>query len=69
MPTRNRCASRPSSIWQYLSSTPLAAAAADLEEHDPASLERDVVTQWEKFPNEDALILELDVVTATARKN
>jgi SAM-dependent methyltransferase len=56
-------------LWQYVSSTPLAAAAARLDEHDRASLERDVVAEWERFMKGGALILELDVVTATARKN
>jgi ubiquinone/menaquinone biosynthesis C-methylase UbiE len=55
-------------LWQYVSSTPLAAATASLDEHDRASLERDVVAQWERFTSDGALILELDVVTATARR-
>ena len=54
-------------LWQYVSSTPLAAAAAGLDEHDRASLERRVAAQWERFADDGALILELDVVTATAR--
>jgi hypothetical protein len=52
-----------------VSSTPLAAAAARLDERDRASLERDVVAGWERFKKGGALILELDVVTATARKS
>ena len=55
-------------LWQYVSSTPLAAAAAGLDEHKRASLERDVAGQWEGFTNGSALFLELDVITATARR-
>jgi ubiquinone/menaquinone biosynthesis C-methylase UbiE len=54
-------------LWQYVSSTPLAASAAGLNDDRRASLERDVVAQWESFTNDGALILELDIVTATAR--
>ena len=54
-------------LWQYVASTPLAAAGAGLDEHDRASLERQVASQWERFVDDGALILELDVVTASAR--
>lgn len=56
-------------LWQYVWSTPLATALAGLDERDRASLERDVVAQWETFTDDGALVLELDVVVATARGN
>jgi ubiquinone/menaquinone biosynthesis C-methylase UbiE len=55
-------------LWQYVASTPLAAAVAGLDEQARASLERDVTAQWKRFTNDAALGLDLDVVTATARK-
>jgi hypothetical protein len=55
-------------LWQYVGSTRLAAAATGLEEHDRASLERHVAAQWDRFADDGALILELDVVTTTARR-
>ena len=54
-------------LWQYVSSTPLAPAVAGLDEHDRTSLERDVAAEWERFTDDGALVLELDVVTASAR--
>lgn len=56
-------------LWQYVSSTPLATAVAGLDDHDRAALEREVVAQWKTFTDDGTLLLELDVVVATARKN
>lgn len=55
-------------LWQYTSSTPLAAAVAHLDEDRRASIERDVVARWEGFVDDRALVLEVRVVVATARK-
>jgi hypothetical protein len=54
-------------LWQYVRSTPLAAAAAEAGEAARAALERDITTRWEPFAHEDRLTLELRVVTASAR--
>jgi ubiquinone/menaquinone biosynthesis C-methylase UbiE len=54
-------------LWQYVSGTPLAAAAAEAGEAARAALERDIAARWEPFAHEDRLTLELRVVTASAR--
>lgn len=56
-------------LWQYLSSTPLAPAVAGLDQQHRSSLQQDVVVQWESFTKDGALMLELDLVLATATKN
>jgi ubiquinone/menaquinone biosynthesis C-methylase UbiE len=53
-------------LWQYVHSTPLAAAAAGAGEAARAALERDIVTRWKPFTHDDRLMLELRVVTAAA---
>src|SRR5215208_1955697 len=54
-------------LWQYLHSTPLAAAVAELDGGRRAAFAREVVAQWERFVEHDALILLLRVITASAR--
>jgi ubiquinone/menaquinone biosynthesis C-methylase UbiE len=54
-------------LWQYVHSTPLAAALAQVDHGSRAALERDVVTHWEPFADDDGLMLQLGVVVATAR--
>ena len=54
-------------LWQYLCSTPLAAAVAAAGEAAQAALERDIAERWQPFAHEDGLTLELRVVTASAR--
>jgi SAM-dependent methyltransferase len=54
-------------LWQYVYSTPLAAAATELDHERRAELASEVVSQWEPFVERDALILPLRVVIATAR--
>jgi ubiquinone/menaquinone biosynthesis C-methylase UbiE len=54
-------------LWQYVRSTPLAAAAAEAGQAARAALERDIAARWEPFAHEDGLMLELRVVTASAR--
>ena len=55
-------------LWQYVSSTPLITAVAGLDARDRASLERDVVARWDPFTDDRGLILELEIITATAHK-
>jgi SAM-dependent methyltransferase len=55
-------------LWQYVSSTPLITAVAGLDARDRASLERDVVARWDRFTDDRGLILELEMITATAHK-
>jgi len=56
-------------LWQYVSSTPLVDAIAALDERTLAALQRDVVGRWEQCTDGGPLTLELEVVTATARRN
>jgi SAM-dependent methyltransferase len=53
-------------LWQYLHSTPLAAAIAELDGERRAAFAREIVAQWEPFVEHDALILLLRVVMASA---
>lgn len=55
-------------LWQYVQSTPLAGAVAQLNDERLGALERDVVSRWHAFVKERALMLEVRVVAATARK-
>jgi SAM-dependent methyltransferase len=54
-------------LWQYVHSTPLAAAVAELDAERRAALGREVVAGWERFAEHDGLGLALRVVLATAR--
>lgn len=55
-------------LWQYLQSTPLAAAVAQADAESRAALEHDVVAQWQKFVENGQLVSEQGIVFATARK-
>jgi len=54
-------------LWQYLHSTPLAAAVVELDGERRAAFAREVVAHWEPFVEHDALVLLLRVVMASAR--
>lgn len=55
-------------LWQYVASTPLAGAVAQVDDERLGLLERDVVAAWREFVEEGALVLEARVVVATARR-
>lgn len=55
-------------LWQYIFSTPLAGAAAKLDEERRDSLQRDVVGKWQEFAQDSGLALQVRIVVATARK-
>lgn len=55
-------------LWQYVHSTPLAAAVAQIDDVGRAALERDVVAAWQSFVEDGALILDGNAVLTTARK-
>jgi ubiquinone/menaquinone biosynthesis C-methylase UbiE len=55
-------------LWQYVHSTPLAGAVAQMDDERRGSLERDVVAKWQEFVNDRALMLQVRIVVATARK-
>ena len=55
-------------LWQYVLSTPLANAVAEVDNERRYALERDVVAKWEAFVEDGALTLQVGLVVATARK-
>jgi ubiquinone/menaquinone biosynthesis C-methylase UbiE len=55
-------------LWQYVNSTPVAQAAKGLDEDQRALLEREIVAGWEPFADDGALLLDVDVTTATGRR-
>ncbi len=55
-------------LWQYVQSTPLAAAVAQADDESRAALEREVVTKWQAFVEDGALRYQQDILIATARK-
>jgi hypothetical protein len=55
-------------LWQYVHSTPLAAAITRLDEERRGALEREVVGAWQPFTDDGTLILQLGITTASARK-
>jgi ubiquinone/menaquinone biosynthesis C-methylase UbiE len=55
-------------LWQYVHSSPLAAAVANLDETQRSALAHDVVDEWRQVAGTDALTLELSITTAIARK-
>ncbi len=55
-------------LWQYVHSTPLAGAVAQLDDDRRSSLERDIVANWREFVEDRTLMLRVRLVVATARK-
>lgn len=55
-------------MWQYIHSTPMAGALAELDEERRAALERDVCTQWLKHCRDGAMTLKVGMTTATGRR-
>lgn len=55
-------------LWQYVHSTPLGGTVAQVDDEHRGSLERDVVANWQEFVKDRALMLQVRVVVATARK-
>lgn len=54
-------------LWEYVHSTPLAAAVAQIDEAGRAALEGDVVAGLRSFVKDGALIFDAEVVLTTAR--
>jgi ubiquinone/menaquinone biosynthesis C-methylase UbiE len=55
-------------LWQYVYSTPLAGAVAQMDDDRRGLLERDVVANWQEFVKDRGLVLQVRIVVATARK-
>lgn len=71
--TKNKMFSLPAPrdfLWQYVYSTPLAGLLMEADEEAKASLEADVVNQWQKFVDggDNAFIYEQRIVTVNALK-
>jgi ubiquinone/menaquinone biosynthesis C-methylase UbiE len=54
-------------LWQYVASTPLAGAVAQVDDERRGRLEQDVVAQWQEHVEDGALALPVRVVVVTAR--
>jgi len=55
-------------LWQYVQSTPLSAAAAQLDDDARAALEREAVEGCLPFVDGDAMAMDLDLLVATATR-
>ena len=55
-------------LWQYVHSTPLAAAASKLDDAGRRALQDEVVADWQPFARNGSMNLDLGVTVATARK-
>lgn len=55
-------------LWQYVHSTPLAGAVAQIDDAGRAALERDVVAGWQSFVKAGFLEGDVNVVLTTARR-
>ena len=55
-------------LWQYVHSTPIAGAVAQVHDDRRGLLEHDVVAKWQEFVNDGTLVLQVRVVVASARK-
>jgi hypothetical protein len=55
-------------LWQYVHSTPLAGAAAQLDEERRAELQRDVLSGWQPYTDDGGFVLALGLTVATAHK-
>ena len=58
----------PEFLWQYVHSTPLAAAVTQIDDVGRAARERDVVAAWRSFVEDGALTFDANAVLTTARK-
>lgn len=55
-------------LWQYVRSTPLAAAVTQANDATIQALEDEVVDRWQDFEEDGVLMYKQRVVTAVARK-
>lgn len=55
-------------LWQYVYSTPLAAAVAELDEPRRAELQRDVCAGWRELGAAGPMTVPVRMITATASK-
>jgi ubiquinone/menaquinone biosynthesis C-methylase UbiE len=55
-------------LWRYVTSTPLVAAVAQMNNESRAVLEHDVVAGWQGLLTGEELVVQQGMVTAKARK-
>jgi ubiquinone/menaquinone biosynthesis C-methylase UbiE len=55
-------------LWQYVHSTPLGAAAAQLDEDARTALQREIVAAWEPFTENNTMTLQVGVTTGSATR-
>jgi ubiquinone/menaquinone biosynthesis C-methylase UbiE len=53
-------------LWQYVTSTPLGAGFAGVDDAARRDFARDVVAEWHPFVQRDSLVLDLRLVLASA---
>ncbi len=56
-------------FWQYVQSTPLAAVAAELDEHGRAALEAEVVERCAPYVDGDASVMEPSLLIVTGHRD
>jgi hypothetical protein len=54
-------------LWQYVHSTPLAGAVAQLDDDRRGALERDVVAEWQDYAENGALQIQVRITVAIGR--
>ena len=55
-------------LWQYVHSTALGAAVAQLDEEGGVALQREVIAAWQPFTEDGTLILQVGTRTVSARR-
>jgi len=55
-------------FWQYVHSTPLAGALEQVNDEGRGALESEVAAKWQEFVKDGAMMLQVRMVVATARK-
>jgi ubiquinone/menaquinone biosynthesis C-methylase UbiE len=55
-------------LWDYLYSTPLIGVITDLADERKLAIEDEVVSKWQKFVNEEAMLYDQGVLIVTAKK-
>jgi SAM-dependent methyltransferase len=68
-PIQLRVAPAADFVWQYVTSTPLAAIAAELDEDGRIALEQAVAERCEPFTDRGSLVMAPNVLVATGRRH
>lgn len=68
-PIQLRVAPAADFIWQYVTSTPLAALAAELDEDRRIALQHAIVERCEPFTDRGSLVMEPNLLVASGRRS